>query len=100
LFLLKLRKIKKGVENGNQRATIFFPAFLSDVVHKKNLLNHSPVKRNCTHIYSWKTKKTLKSHKKIILKRKHPYLRNDCPCVKKNLGKIQVLLFDTLQIAS
>jgi hypothetical protein len=98
--MLKLRKIKKGVENRNQGATIFFLACLSDVVHKKNLLNHSPVKRNSTHIYLWKTEKTLKSHKKIILKRKHPYLRNDCSCAKKNLGKIQVLLFDTFQIAS
>jgi hypothetical protein len=42
----------------------------------------------------------LKSHKKIILRRKHPYLRNDCSCAKKNLGKIQVPLFDTFQIAS
>jgi hypothetical protein len=42
----------------------------------------------------------LKSHKKIILRRKHPYLRNDCSCAKKNLGKIQVLLFDIFQIAS
>jgi hypothetical protein len=30
----------------------------------------------------------LKSHKKIILRGKHPYLRNDCSCAKKNLGKI------------
>jgi hypothetical protein len=73
---------------------------LIDVVHKKNLLDHSLVKRNCTHIYSWKTEKTLKSHKKIILRRKHPYLRNDYSYAKKNLGKIQVLLFDTFQIAS
>jgi hypothetical protein len=70
------------------------------LAHKKNLLNHSPVKRNCTHIYSWKTEKTLKSHKKIILRRKHPYLRNDYSCARKNLGKIQVLLFDTFQRAS
>jgi hypothetical protein len=42
----------------------------------------------------------LKSHKKIILRKKHPYLRNDCSCAKKNLGKIQVLSFDIFQIAS
>jgi hypothetical protein len=47
-----LGKFRKGIENGNQRATIFFLACLSYVVHKKNLLNHSPVKGDCTHNYS------------------------------------------------
>jgi hypothetical protein len=88
--MLKLGKIKKG----NQGTTIFFLACLSYVVHKKNPLNHSPVKGNFTHNYSWKIEKTLKNHKKIILRRKHPYLRNNYSCAKKNLGKIQVLLFD------
>jgi hypothetical protein len=32
-----LGKLRKGIKNGNQRATIFFLACLSHVVHKKNL---------------------------------------------------------------
>jgi hypothetical protein len=47
-----------------------------------------------------KTKKTLKSHRKIKLRRIHPNLRNDYSYTNKNLGKIQVLLFDIFQIAS
>jgi hypothetical protein len=58
------------------------------------------VERNYTHHYSVKTEKILKSHKKIILKRKHPYLRNDCSFAKKNLGKMKVLLFDIFQLVS
>jgi hypothetical protein len=92
--------MKRGIENGNQRATTFFLTCLGDVVHKKKLLNPSPVKRNCTTIYLMKTERTLKSHRKIILWRKHPNLRNDYSYANKNLGKIQVLLFDIFQIAS
>jgi hypothetical protein len=69
--------MKKGIKNGNQRATTFFLTCLGDVVQKKNLLNPSPVKINCTTIYLMKTKRTLKSHRKITLRRKHPNLRND-----------------------
>jgi hypothetical protein len=47
-----LGKFRKGIKNGNQRATIFFLACLNHVVHKKNLLNHSPVERNYTHNFS------------------------------------------------
>jgi hypothetical protein len=95
-----LKKIKRGIKNGNQRATIFFITCLGDVVHKKNLLNPSPVKRKCTTIYLMKTERTLKSHRKIILKRKNPNLRNDYSYANKNPRKIQVLLCDIFQIAS
>jgi hypothetical protein len=56
------------------------------------------VQRKCTTIYLMKTERTLKSHRKIILKRKHPNLRNDYSYANKNLEKIQVLLFDIFQI--
>jgi hypothetical protein len=92
--------MKKGIRKGNQRATTFFLTCLGDVVHKKNLLNPSLVKRNCTTIYLIKTERTLKTHSKIILRRKHPNLRNDYSYANKNLGKIRVLLFDIFQIVS
>jgi hypothetical protein len=47
-----LGKLIKGIKNENQRATIFFLACLSYVVHKNNPLNHSPVRGNCNHNYS------------------------------------------------
>jgi hypothetical protein len=40
------------------------------------------------------TERTLKSYKKIILRRKYPNLENDFSYANRNLGKIQVLLFD------
>jgi hypothetical protein len=92
--------MKRGIKNGNQRATTFFLTCLGDVVHKKNLLSPNPVQRKCTTIYLIKIERTLKSHRKIILRRKHPNLRNDYSYANKNLGKIQVLLFDIFQIAS
>jgi hypothetical protein len=92
--------MKKGIKNGNQRATTFFLTCLGDVVHKKNLLNPSLVKINCTTTYLMKTERTLKSHRKIILRRKHPNLKNDYSYANKNLEKIQVLLFDIFQIVS
>jgi hypothetical protein len=88
----------KGTENRNQRITIFFLVCLSDVVHKKNLLNHSLAEIICTIIYLRKTEETLKNHRKIILKRKYPKLKNDCSCAKKKLGKLGNLLFDIFQI--
>jgi hypothetical protein len=91
---------KKGIKNGNQGVTTFFLTYLSDVVHKKNLLNPFLVQRKCIIIYLMKTKRTLKSHRKIILRRKHPYLKNDYYYANRNLGKIQVLLFDIIQIPS
>jgi hypothetical protein len=92
--------MKKGIKNGNQRATTFFLTCLGDVVHKKNLLSPNPVQRKCTTIYSMKIERTFKSHRKIILRRIHPNLRNDYSYANTNLGKIQVLLFDIFQIAS
>jgi hypothetical protein len=47
-----------------------------------------------------KIERTLKSHRKIILKKIHPNLRNDYSYANKNLGKIKVLLFHIFQIAS
>jgi hypothetical protein len=47
-----LGKLRKEIKNEKQSATIFFLAFLSYVVHKKNPLNHNPVRGNCTHNYS------------------------------------------------
>jgi hypothetical protein len=67
-FYPNFRKMKKEVENRNQRATTFFLVCLSDVVHKKNLLNHSLVEINCTIIYLMKKEETLKNHRKIILR--------------------------------
>jgi hypothetical protein len=92
--------MKKGIKNGNQRATTFFLTCLGDVVHNKTLLNPISVQRKSTTIYLMKTERTLKSHRKIILRRKHPNLGNDYSYANKNLGKIQVLLFDIFQIAS
>jgi hypothetical protein len=74
-----------GVKNGNERATTFFLTCLGDVVHEKKLLNPSLVRRNCTTIYLMKTEGTLKSHRKIILRRKHPNLRNEYSYANKNL---------------
>jgi hypothetical protein len=82
------------MQTGNQRATTFFLTCLGDVVHKKKLLSPNRVQRKCTTIYLMKTERTLKIHKRIILKRKHPNLGNDYSYANKNLGKIQVLLFD------
>jgi hypothetical protein len=68
--------MKKELENKNQRMTTFFLVFLSDVVHKKKLLNHSLVEINCTIIYLRKREETLKNHRKIILRKKNtPTLR-------------------------
>jgi hypothetical protein len=92
--------MKKGIKNGNQRGTKFFLTCLGDVVDKKKLLNPSPVERNCTTIYLMKIERTLKSLRKIILRRKHPNLRNEYSYANENLGKIQVLLFDIFQIAT
>jgi hypothetical protein len=39
----KFRKMKKGIENKNQRVTIFFLECLSDIGHMKNILNPSLV---------------------------------------------------------
>jgi hypothetical protein len=58
------------------------------------------MQRKCTTIYLMKIKRTLKSHYKKILRRKHPNLGNDYSYANKNLGKIQVLLFDIFQITS
>jgi hypothetical protein len=41
-----------------------------------------------------------KNHRKIILRRNHPNLRNDYYYANRNVGKIQVLLFDIFQIPS
>jgi hypothetical protein len=79
--------MKKGIKNGNQRATIFFLTCLGDVVHKKNLLSPNLVQRKCTTIYLMKAERTLKSHIKIFLRRIHPNLRNDYSYANKNLGK-------------
>jgi hypothetical protein len=37
------RKMKKGIENRNQRVTTFFLVCLSDVDHRKNIWNPSLV---------------------------------------------------------
>jgi hypothetical protein len=61
-FYPNFRKMKKEVENRNQRATTFFLVCLSDVVHKKNLLNHNLTEINCTIIYlmkQWKLRKII-----------------------------------------
>jgi hypothetical protein len=42
-FYPKSGKIEKDTKNGNQRAILFFLAWLSDKVHKKNIWNPSPV---------------------------------------------------------
>jgi hypothetical protein len=86
--------MKREIKNGNQRATTFFLTCLGDVVLKKNLLSPNPVQRKCTTIHLMKIERTLKSHKKIILKRKHPNLGSDYSYANRNLGKIQVLLFN------
>jgi hypothetical protein len=86
--------MKRGIKNENQRETTFFLTCLGDVVHKKNLMSPNPVQKKCTTTYLMKTERNLKSHKKIILRRKHPNLVNDYSYANKNLGKIQVLLFD------
>jgi hypothetical protein len=85
---------------GTKEQPPFFLTCLGDVVHKKNLLNPSPLQRKSTTIYLMKTERTLKSHRKIILRRNHPNLRNDYFYANKNLRKIQVLLYDIFQIAS
>ena len=35
-----------------------------------------------------KIEETLKNHRKIILRRKYPNLKNDCSCAKKKLEKL------------
>jgi hypothetical protein len=42
-FCSNFWKMKKDTKNRNQRAILFFLACLSDAVHGKNMLNHSPV---------------------------------------------------------
>jgi hypothetical protein len=42
-FFPNFRKMKKGIENRNQRVTIFFLEFLSDIDHRKNIWNTSLV---------------------------------------------------------
>jgi hypothetical protein len=97
-FCPNFRKMKKELENKNQRMTTFFLVFLSDVVHKKKLLNHSLVEINCTIIYLRKREEILKNHRKIILRKKYSNLKNDYSCAKKKLGKLGNLLFDIFQI--
>jgi hypothetical protein len=36
-FCPNFRKMKKGIENRNQRVTIFFLVYLSDIDHRKNI---------------------------------------------------------------
>jgi hypothetical protein len=36
-FCPNFRKIRKGIENGNQRVAIFFLVCLSDIDHRKNI---------------------------------------------------------------
>jgi hypothetical protein len=38
-FYPNFRKMKKGIENRNQRVTIFFLVCLSDIDHRKNIWN-------------------------------------------------------------
>jgi hypothetical protein len=38
-FCPNFRKMKKGIENKNQRVTIFFLVCLSDIDHRKNIWN-------------------------------------------------------------
>jgi hypothetical protein len=38
-FCPNFRKIEKGIENRNQRVTIFFLVCLSDIDHRKNIWN-------------------------------------------------------------
>jgi hypothetical protein len=40
-FCLKLRKIRKAMENNNQRMNIFFLKYLSNKEHRKNAENPS-----------------------------------------------------------
>jgi hypothetical protein len=42
-FCPNFKKMKKGIENRNQRVTIFFLVRLSDVNHRKNIWNPNPV---------------------------------------------------------
>jgi hypothetical protein len=42
-FCPNFRKMKKGIENKNQRVTIFFLECLSDIDHRKNIWNPSLV---------------------------------------------------------
>jgi hypothetical protein len=42
-FCPNFRKMKKGIENKNQRVTIFFLECLSGIGHKKNIWNPSLV---------------------------------------------------------
>jgi hypothetical protein len=41
-FCPKLRKIRKAMENNNQRMNIFFLEYLSDKKHRKNAENPTP----------------------------------------------------------
>jgi hypothetical protein len=59
-FCPNFRKMKKEVKNRDKRTTTFFLVCLSDVVHKKILMNHSLVEIICTINYLIKTKETLK----------------------------------------
>jgi hypothetical protein len=41
-FCLKLRKLRKAMENNKQRMNIFFLVYLSDKEHRKNIEDPSP----------------------------------------------------------
>jgi hypothetical protein len=43
-FCPNFRKMKKGIENKNQRVNIFFLVCLSDIDHRKNMWNLGLVK--------------------------------------------------------
>jgi hypothetical protein len=57
-FGSNLKKMKRGMKNKNQRATPFFLAFLSRIVHKKILLNPLLIQNKCTPFYFMKTIRT------------------------------------------
>jgi hypothetical protein len=50
--------MEKGIKNMNQRATTFFLAYLSSIVHKKILLNPLLVQKKCTTFYFLKIMRT------------------------------------------
>jgi hypothetical protein len=54
----KLMKMKRGTKNKNQRASTFFLAYLSNIVHNKILLNPLLVQNKCTTFYFRKTERT------------------------------------------
>jgi hypothetical protein len=69
---LNLKKMNRGMKNKNQRATTFFLAYLSNIVHKKILLNPLLVQKKCTTFYYIKIVRTLENPRKITLRRNHP----------------------------